>query len=202
MDAGLSAAIKAALGTYPAVRDKYYEEIFVAVFDYLGGDGAITSFKNAMKRAMVEAFLPAMEIGWEDGGGTLPISDTAQEWLATMQAAEIEFINVLFQTLKETRKGEDVKKTEIAQARADGYCATLDKIYNYAKVAGAGDTMLTFAGNDGKENCTDCGYYKGKRKKASWWITNNAVPPNRDFECKGYRCQHYLMDDSGKVWTL
>lgn len=202
MDAQTATAIKASLGSYPLVRDAYYEEIFASIFDYLDKGGAITTFKNSMKRAMVNAFLPAAEIGWEDGGGALPISDDLQEWLAAMQSAELGYIDVLFQTLKEARKDPEIKKAEIGQARAEGYCLTLDRIYNYAKVNAAANTMLTFEGDDGAESCSDCQKYKGKRHKASWWISHNAVPPNRDFECKGYNCRHYLQDDNGTIWTL
>ncbi len=53
------------------------------------------------------------------------------------------------------------------------------------------------AGDDGAESCADCSKYKDKRHKASWWISHNAVPPNRDFECGGYNCEHYLIDDDG-----
>ncbi len=202
MDAALAEAIKATLGNYPQIRDKYYEEIFVAIFDYLDGDGAVTKFRNDMKKALTAAFFPAAEVGWEDAGAELPIDQDLTEWLVAMQDAEFAYIDSLFQTLKEARKGEDVQKAEIAQARADGYTKTLDRIYNYAKVKAAGNTMLTFAGDDGAESCADCSKYKGKRHKASWWISHNAVPPNRDFECGGYNCQHTLVDDKGNVWTL
>jgi len=202
MDNALADAIKAALGNYPQVRQTYYEDVFAAVFDYLDSAGAVTSFRNAMKRAMVNAFGPTAEIAWEDGGGTLPVDEEVSAWVTSMIDGELGYIDELFQKLKQTRKGEDVQKVAIAQARAEGYAGTLDKVYNYVKVAAAGNTMLTFAGDDGAESCTDCSKYKGKRHKAKWWIQNNAVPPNRDFECKGYNCRHALVDDSGKVWTL
>ena len=202
MDAVLADAIKAALGNYPQVRQAYYEDVFAAVFDYLDSDGAVTSFRNAMKRAMVNAFSPTADIAWEDAGAILPVDEETSAWVTAMIDGELGYIDTLFQTLKQTRKGEDVQKAAIAQARAEGYAATLDRVYNYVKVAAAGNTMLTFTGDDGKESCTDCSKYKGKRHKASWWISHNAVPPNRDFECGGYNCQHTLIDDRGKVWTL
>ncbi len=202
MDERLAEAIKATLGVYPKIRKKYYEDVFVAVYDYLDSDKGIASFKNAMRRAVSSAFPDTGDAAWQDGGGTLPIAPDISEWLGAMQDAELGYIDVLFQNLKAIRGSEDLKKFEYASARADGYAATLDRIYNYVKVSAAGSTMLTFAGDDGKESCTDCRKYKGKRHKASWWIKNNAVPPNRDFECGGYHCQHVLVEDSGKVWTL
>jgi hypothetical protein len=195
-------AIKATLGNYSTIRKMYYESIFVAIYDYLDSDRSITSFRSTMTRAMVEAFTPAADIGWEDGGGTLPLDEETNAWLTAMQQAEIEYINVLFQNLKELRKSEEVDKTATATARADGYAQTLDMIYNHAKIAGAGNKMLTFVGDDGVESCTDCRKYKNKRRRAKWWIANDAVPPNRNFECRGYRCRHTLVDDNGVVWTL
>lgn len=202
MDAEIANAIKAALGNYPTIRDAYYQEVFVAVYDYLDGSGAVTTFRNSMKRAMVNAFTPAAETGWEDGGGTLPMDEDMNAWLTASIDSELAHIDVLFQTLKEVRKGEDVKKAELAQRKAEGYAKGLDLVYNYAKVKGGGSTMLTFSGDDGAESCTDCSKYKGKRHSAKWWIGHNAVPPNRDFECGGYNCRHVLVSDSGQIWTL
>jgi hypothetical protein len=202
MDAILADAIKQALGTYPQIRKKYYEDVFAAVYDYLDGEGSVTKFKNAMKRAMVEAFNATETVAWEDGGGTPPVDEDTREWITAMQDAELSYIDVLFQSLKSIRGDEELKIVQYSQDRAAGYAATLDRIYNHAKVAAAGSKMLTFAGDDGAESCSDCSKYKGKRRRASWWVKNNAVPPNRDFECKGYNCRHVLVDDSGKVWTL
>jgi hypothetical protein len=202
MDLHLAEAIKAILGTYPQVRKRYYDDVFVAVYDYLDSEQGITKFKNSMKTAIGNAFVQAAEIAWEAGGGALLIDPAIADWVASMTDAEFAFVDVLFQNLKAIRGSEDLKLFEYSSARASGYAGTLDKIYNYVKVAAAKDVMLTFAGDDGAESCSDCTKYKGKRHKASWWVKNNAVPPNRDFECKGYNCQHALVDDSGKVWTL
>lgn len=202
MDNQLADAIKAILGTYPQVRKRYYDDVFVAVYDYLDSDRGITSFKNSMKTAIGNAFIQAAEIAWEGGGATLPLDADVAEWLASMTEAEFGYVDVLFQNLKAIRGDEDLKKFEYSSNRASGYADTLDRVYNYIKIAAAGSKMLTFLGDDGEESCSDCQRYKGKRHKASWWVKNNAVPPNRDFECKGYRCRHYLADDSGQVWTL
>ena len=202
MDFHLADTIKATLGSYPNVRKKYYEDVFTAVFDYLDSEKSIASFKNSMMQALGSAFPSTGDIAWEDGGGSLPIDPEISAWIGAMQEAEIGYINVLFQNLKSIRGSEDLKKFEYATARATGYAETLDRIYNYVKVAAAGSQMLVFTGDDGDESCADCQKYKGKRHKAKWWVDHNAVPPNRDFECKGYRCQHMLVDDSGRVWTL
>lgn len=202
MEAEVLATIKATLGQYPNIRSDYYDEVFVAVYDYLDSSGSITTFKNAMKRAVGTGFPATGDAAWEDGGGALPIDPEISDWLGAMQDAEIGYIDALFQTLKQVRGSEDLKPFEYASARAEGYAKTLDRIYNYVKIAAAGSVMLTFMGDDGTESCTDCQKYKGQRHKASWWIKNNAVPPNRDFECGGYNCQHLLVSDDGIVWTV
>lgn len=195
--------IKAALGNYASVRKEYYEAVFVAVYDYLDGTGPITTYKNAIRLAMTNAFLPAAEIGYEAGGGTLPMDEDTLAWLSDMQSAELGYIDSLFISLRDIRKSEDVQKVQVAQARAQGYTQTLDMIYNHAKISGANkNVMLTFVGDDGKESCEDCRRYKNKRRRAKWWIENDAIPPNHNFECKGYNCRHTLVDDNGTVWTL
>lgn len=194
--------VKATLGNYATIRRMYYESVFVSVYDYLDGDQPITKYKNSINLAMVNAFLPAAEIGWEDGGGTLPMDAETLAWLSEMQSAEIGYIDALFVTLRDMRGGEDVMKVEVAQARANGYAQTLDMIYNHAKMRAAKNKMFTFVGDDGKESCSDCRRYKNKRRRAKWWIQNDAVPPNRNFECRGYNCHHVLVDDNGIVWTL
>ena len=202
MDAQLADAIKAILATYPQVRQRYYEDVFVAVYDYLDSDKGIAKFKNSMKAAIGNAFVRTGEIAWEAGGGTDPIDPEVADWLVAMTDAELGYVDVLFQNLKSIRNEEGLLKFEYSTKRAEGYAATLDRIYNYIKVAAGKSIMLTFAGDDGKESCLDCSRYKGKRHKASWWVKHNAVPPNRDFECGGYNCQHTLVDDKGQVWTL
>lgn len=202
MEDELAQAIKALFANYAQVRDAYYQDIFSEIFDYLDGSGSISTFKNDIKKSMLDKFTQAAETGWVDGGSDLPMDKAVDEWLTAMMNGEVGHIDLLFQTLKQLRSDGEVDKTAEAQRRADGYTQTLDMIYNHAKIAAAGSKMLTFVGDDGKESCTDCKRYKNKRKKASWWAKNDAIPPNRNFECKGYNCHHALVDDEGNVWTL
>ena len=203
MDAVLAETIKAAVGTYAQIRKAYYEEVFVAVYDYLDSDKGIASFKNAMRRAVGTAFPAAGDAGWEDGGGSLPIDPDISEWIAAAQNAELANIDVLFQNLKMLRKDGEVQKAEYAQARAEGYASTLDRVYSYVKIAAGKNTMLTLVGDDGEHSCNECQKYKGKRHRASWWVERNLVPGiGSAYSCGGWRCQHTLVDDSGAVWSL
>ncbi len=205
MDEVLAEAIKAALGVYPKIRKAYYEEVFSAVYDYLDGTSAMTSYKNAMIRSVGTAFPSAGDAGWEDGGQALPIDADVSEWIAVAQETEIANINMLFQNLKNLRqeKGEDFKLFDYASQRAEGYASTLDRIYSYVKIASGKNIMLTLVGEDGTDSCDECKRYKGKRHRASWWVKNNLVPGiGSAYSCGGWRCQHTLVDDGGSVWSL
>jgi hypothetical protein len=204
MDVVMADAIKAALGDYLKVRQSYYDEIFVAVYDYLDTGGSVATFKNAMKRAMVDALLPASESGWLDGGGELPIDEDTSAWVTAMQGAELSNIDVLFETLKQLKKtDEEINRVDTATARANGYCLTMDTVYSHCKLAAGGNIMLTLEGTDGAVSCAECQKYKGKRHKASWWIANNLVPGvGSAYTCGGWNCYHVLVDDKGKLWTI
>jgi hypothetical protein len=156
--------------------------------------------KGRYKRATSTAFIEAFDLGYRESSGGEPEQQDA-EWLAARQAEEFGYIDQLFLQMRELRKEEDFDYFSWAGARADGYKNSLKIVYNEGKMRGARNKMLTFVGDDGMESCKDCQKYKGKRHRASWWISHNAIPPNRDFECHGYRCEHYLVDDNGVRFT-
>lgn len=198
--------INLALGDYSAIRGEYWAKVYDVVYGYLSSANAITQYKNTHKRAMLEAFADAANQGWADGfpmdKEVPPMDETAREMITVEQNAESANIDVLWARLSELRKDGEFDPISEAYARADGYSKTLDRIYNEFKTRAAGATMLTFVGDDGAESCADCKKYKGKRHKASWWVSHNAVPPNRDFVCKGYRCMHVLVNDRGELFTI
>lgn len=194
------------LAEYSAVRSTYWAQIYDLVEGYLTSSDRVTAYKSEMKRAMLETFTRAGDIAWEDGGGTPPLDQDAASWLTSRMNAEMGFIDNLFETLKMLRQEEagNISDAAISKAfaTADGYSKTLDAVYSQTKVLAAGSKMLTFVGEDGDESCEDCRKHKSKRHRASWWVAHDAVPPNRNFECKGYRCQHVLVDDQGRLFTI
>ncbi len=194
------------LSEYSAVRSEYWAKIYDVVQGYLTSSDRVTAYESEMKRTMLETITKVGNIAWEDGGGTLPLDPDAAGWLTTRMNAEMGFIDNLFETLKMLRQEEagNISDTAISKAfaTADGYSKTLDAVYSQTKVLAAGSKMLTFVGEDGDESCEDCRKYKSKRHRASWWIAHDAVPPNRIFECKGYKCQHVLVDDQGRLFTI
>ena len=186
-------ALKAAPG-YEGVRNTYWAIIYDAVEQYLTGNQPITSFRNAMKKGAADAFISAAEIGYEAGGGELPMDDDTLAWLGEQQTNEFGHIDDLFMRLRAEWDGID--PIHEAFARADGYSATVDAIYAEAKMRGSDNITLEFGGDDGKESCPDCQRMKGKRHKISYILAHNLKPaPGNDaYQCKGYNCAHYWFN--------
>jgi hypothetical protein len=192
---------------YSDIRKTYWGQVYDAIYGFLSGESAITKSKNGMKKAMADAFLNASEQAWEDGGAELPIDDEdAIAYISGVQAGELGYIADLFASLillrKELKEMAPFSAQETAANRADGYTQTLDMVYAKVKLLAKPNVMLTFAGIDGGESCSDCSRLKGKRHRAKWWVAHDAVPPSRHFECRGYRCEHHLVDDDGNLYTI
>lgn len=193
------------IGGYGSIRQQYKASVAAAITEYLYTEGVkVTRFRNAMKLAIVEAFFPAFETGYEDGGGELPIEADDVDYVNGRVDGEFGFVDDLFNQLKALKKeGPDAFMGE-AEARAEGYARTLDGIYNAGRVRGAKNRMLTFGGFDGVESCQTCKRLTGQRHRASWWVNRGLVPyrGNANFECGNWQCEHFLFDDAGEVFTL
>jgi len=196
-----SRELKAA-DSYGAIRDALWIAVYDSVYDYLNGDLSIASARNKMTLALSEAYINSADIAYQDGGGTLPLDDDTASYANGELQAQLGFVDSLFATLKGLKKEDDYNANSEASDHADGYSNSLDSLYNSVKVMAAGNTMLTFTGDDGKESCNDCKRYKDQRHRASWWMSHNAVPPNRSFICGGYNCDHMLVDDDGEEFTI
>ena len=187
---------------YSSIRDRLYLAIFDAVDGFLSSNAHAGTYSRVMAVAVSQAYLETAEIAYVEGGGSLPLDDDTAAWVRGELDAQLGFVDSLFETLKALRKEGDFEAENEAVRRADGYCNSLDAFFNGVKLSGAGNIMLTFDGDDGKESCTDCQRYKGQRHRASWWIAHDAVPPSRSFECGGYHCDHFLRDDDGNEFTI
>ena len=190
------------IGEYSSIRNELWIVIYDNVYNYLTSTQYVVSFNNVVGVAIGKAYIEAAELGYVDGGGSLPLDEDTLAWAQAETSAQLAYIDSLFSTLKQLRREGDFDAVHEAFKHADGYTNSLDALYNGAKVAGAGNKMLTFEGSDGRESCRDCQNYKGKRHRASWWQSHNAVPPSRDFECGGYHCDHRLFDDDGDEFTI
>lgn len=193
-------------GDYYGVRVKYYADIQAAATAYMTSEGSVTAFQNAVRRAMVEAFPAAFEIGYKEGGGDMSEDPDADAWLTAKMEAEYGFIGMTFQRLKQIRASDDVTSIQDEPYDvADRYCNTLDGVYNEGRIRGAGNQMLTFGGPSGKESCNTCQRLMDVRHRASWFVSHDLVPgkPGSEaFECGGWQCEHYLFDDNGRLVTL
>lgn len=196
-----SLASKADTG-YAAIKNTMWAAIYDNVYGYLTSNSPVTNFKNTISTAISAAYIYASESAWIDGGGELPLDDDTLSWAKAEMDAQLLYVDSLFDTLKQLRKEDDMDPIHEAFARATGYANSLDSYYNYIKTAAYGNRMLTFVGSDGRESCKDCSRMKGQRKRASWWVAHDMVPPSRNFECKGYNCDHYLIDDAGNIFTI
>lgn len=194
-----NAALKAT-GEYSAIRLNYFILTYQAVYEYLTSSRPVTSFRNAMSQAVVEAFGGAVDLGYQEGGAELPLDDDTLAWLNGEVDRELGFVSDLFSRLRDEFEGDP--DTE-ATARAEGYANRLDAIYSEAKTRAAKNKMLTFNGDDGKESCPECKKMKGQRHRASWWIKHGLIPGpgNTNYTCNGYNCEHRLYDDDGNEWT-
>lgn len=176
--------------SYDGIRATWWLVVYDAVYEYLTSDRPVTSFANAMKRGVAEAFFPAAEVAYVEAGAELPMDDETTAWLVGEQNKELQFIDELFARLKEEWEGIDPEKE--ALARAEGYASTLDGIFAEAKMRGSENITLEFGGDSGKESCGTCQGLMGKRHTIKYILTHDLIPrPGNDsFECGGWQCAH------------
>lgn len=204
--------VELSLGEYAGIRQEYRATLYSEIANYLSAGGSVAKYKNTVRRGVNTAFTEASDMGYVDGGGSLPTDSATNEWLNGRVAAEFSNVDALFSQLAELRKDPEFDKSEIsdiAETRADGYVATLDGIYNESKVRGAGNKMLNFGGEDGHTKgfpCRTCKRLKTKdnRHRASWYVKRGFVPypGNPNFECGTWQCKHFLFDDEGNLFTI
>jgi hypothetical protein len=184
--------------------DEYQEVIRDILIGYFEEGGAVTSYKNEFKQAMVEAFGNSFDTGWQEGGQDLPQDEDALDWFNERMNQEFGFIDMLFQEAKELRKEEEFNYEQWVDIKSTGYANTLKEVFNEAKLRAMKDIMVTFDGDDGEESCETCTSLKGVRHKISWFVKRNYVPPfGIGLQCgRGGHCQHQLYDDQGNEVTV
>lgn len=190
---------------YPQQRRSYNVNVFGAMNGYLTGRDNMVAARNEFSREMIERFYDVFKLGYTQAGGSekdLTGDSPDLDWINARTEQELGYIKSLFVTLREAKQSDLTRDELIQLARdhADAYTNSLDMVYSEGKMRGAGRLMLTMVGEDGAESCSDCVKRKGKRYSAKKWLAIG-YPPSRDFECHGYNCQHYLIDDKGRRWT-
>lgn len=185
------------------IRADYSDRLFEAFIGYVSSGGAVTRWKNAARRAIVEDFPAAFYSGYVEAGGEETEADDERELTARMNA-EIANLDGLFETLKAWRASEDFTEADI-RARVDAWLVGLNSIYSEGKLRGDKNKMLTFDGEDGEESCNECQKYKGQRHSAKWWIALDLVRRNGNdnFGCGRWEpCAHNLFTDDGELWAV
>jgi hypothetical protein len=197
----LSADARKALGPDSS---GYSESLMQSLWDYINGNSGLGTARIDFQRAMVEAFTNGFDAGYQDGGGELPTTPEANDWLNNRVEDEMANIDRLFYDLKTLRKDDTFDPSAWISDRSAGYTASLNDVYSMGMVFGKADEALTFDGDDGKESCQTCQDLKGQTHPASWWIENDLIPTqgNENFICGGWNCYHGLKDKAGNWVTL
>jgi len=126
------------LGQYSDIRGRYWAAVYDAVYNYLTGSAAITSYRNTHKKEMLVAFTDAADTGWADAfpiDKEVPPMEAEQVNLLTAeQNAEAGYIDLLWQRLSALKKEDDFDAIHEAYKTADGYAKKLDSIYSKFKL--------------------------------------------------------------------
>jgi len=195
-------AIKAG-GDLPGITSIYNDSIIQAIIAYFDG-GSLVSSRNMFKRAMVDAFSEAFDLGWIDGGQKFPLDDDAADWLAVRTEEEFGHIDGLFESAKDLKKDKEFDYFKWAEARAAGYIGTVQGIYNAGRLFAEKNKMLTWHLGETEQHCPECQELDGTKHRASWYLKKNYIPrkPGASMTCGGYNCDCYLTDDKGNEVTI
>jgi hypothetical protein len=181
----------------------YHDAITDALVSYLEG-GSVSGPRSRFRRAMVQAFGDAFELGWVDGGAELPFEGEALEWYNARVEQEMGFIDALFQQAKQLRKDKEFDAFAWATARADGYTGTILSIYNAAVLFAKKNQLLTWHLGATETHCSTCASLNNKRHPAYWYIARDYIPRKAGaaMDCQGYNCDCYLTDKNGNEVTI
>jgi len=192
------------VGDYSRIRREYIGELRDAIEGYLDSGGAVTQWQNQARRAAVEFMGSAFYSGYAEEGAE-ETEDEDESWLTGRIAQEMDFVGGLFQGLREKRGAEGLDVGEESLARAEGYAATLDAVYQEGKLRGAKNKMLTWNLGATEKHCVTCSKLDGQRHGAKWWVRKGykpREPGSQTLECRGYECDCSLVDDAGNDFTF
>jgi len=189
---------------YMPVRNELWSTIYENVYDYLTSDNTVRTYQNAVKQSIVESYSSTGDIAYQDGGGDLPVDEDTSSAITSEMNAQINYVDGLFQTLKQLKKDGEYDANSEATDTADRWSSALDGFYNTIKLSGAGNKMLTWNLGDTENHCGDCSSLDGQRHRASWFLGKGYTPrkPGSNTECGGYHCDCSLTDDDGEEFTI
>jgi hypothetical protein len=189
-----------ALKSVNEVLREYEDTLTRFCFDVLRGGDAV-DFRRAHKALLRSVAPEAYAEGLREGGVSQDEMDdddhaAVRAWLDTQLAHVNDFAAWL--ASGDPRNSED-KRRQLAE-RVALWVQALEQLGNQGRAASLGNPMLTMVGDDGEESCQDCQEHKGQRMRMKTWQKRGLVPGvigNSNYECGGWRCQHYLADKDG-----
>jgi len=191
--------------SYQPIRSNFWASVYDAVYNFLDSRQQSRTASRDLRLELGKAYTETMDIAYQDGGGSLPVDADTLALGNAFISQQYAYVDSLFETLKIMRKDGDFDAISEAFKKANSWSDTLDGFYNLIRLSAMGNRMLTFVRvKDTKESCDDCKRLRGKRHRASWWISHDFVPPKgAGLACSaGGHCGDMLVDDTGKEVTI
>jgi hypothetical protein len=195
-------AVKAS-GDLGAINKAYHDAVTKSLIAYFEG-GSVAPSRNAFKKAMIQAFGDAFDLGYETGGGELPIDDDSFGWLEARLNQEAGYIDMLFESAKQLRKEPDADYFTWLTAHADNYTSTLSAIYNAGSMSAKRNLSGTWELGSTEKHCKTCLSLSGKSHRMSWYLARNYIPrqPGSNLECGGWNCDCRIVGKDGEEITV
>jgi hypothetical protein len=183
------------------IRQTFTEALFDAFIGYASG-GAVTKWRNAAGRAVIEGHSSAFYRGYDEAGAEETEPDD-ERWLTTRQKEQVEFLAGVFEWIKEQRDAETVTEDAI-RARVEQWAQALDATFGEGKLRGNKSQVLVWHLGETEDHCTTCARLDGQRHKAQWYLDRDYLPGKAGAAmlCGGYRCGCYLTTKAGETVTI
>ena len=203
-EAALTRSHKAAIpDTYEpdVIRTTLTDALFDAFIGYASSAGAVTKWRNAASRAVLEGVSDMFYRGYEDAGAD-ETEDDDERWLTKTQNEQLGYLPGVFEWIKGAKADDSITEDAI-RARVEQWGQTLDAVYSEALLRGKKNQSLTWRYGD-TDHCSDCQKLNGQRHTAKWYLARDYIPgkPGAAMECGGYRCQCTLEDKDGNAVTI
>jgi hypothetical protein len=189
---------------YDGIRTVMHAAIESAIYTFLSGTGYAATYRDRMAAAVSQAYVETADAAYIDGGGDLPMDEDTAAWAREKLAAQLGFIDDLFEQLKEIRKEGDFDADLTAAAKADSYASALDGFYNEGSLRGSKNQVVEWILGSTEKHCKDCAKLDGQRHKISWFLDRDYIPRKNGaaMECGGWNCDCRIVDRSGNEITI
>lgn len=170
-----------------------FESDLTAIFqDAADGGVSKASFsarlRNSIKTYGKNAYIDGLESGGVDAA---EFDETDSSNYADILASQSQYVSGLADTIYTN----DNTVAGGAEFKAGLWGnKTLNDFYYKGVESADKNGMYTFTGIDGKESCDTCVDLKGQTHRMKWYVDKRLRPgvDTDNFDCGGWRCQHYL----------